>query len=149
MMSTTSDRTRQRKIKHLGEVIASAPLVCRDLHGVPYPYWLLDNGISVELPPEAEIKPGTTGMATYQGDPGVRVVRVDPWATVVLADEGDSPFVWLAPTSVSSWGTEEDVADFIPDVVLTRGMLLELHADGTIDGLSLPEWADRHDLDFL
>jgi hypothetical protein len=113
MTKPTNDRARQREL--LSELLISVPCkwngaMDRDALADK----LLDNGVSVELPPEPEVKAGTTGTATYQGDPGVRVVRVDSWATEPLNFKG-GPYVWLAPNSMSSWGTEADVTDFVPD----------------------------------
>jgi hypothetical protein len=171
MTKPTNDRARQREL--LSELLISVPCkwngaMDRDALADK----LLDNGVSVELfdtdvpsvsdpthctgcacsevrPSEPEVKPGTTGTATYQGDPGVRVMRLDPW----VADSLGAPrrYVWLAWNSLAPWGIETDVTDFIPDVLLPPALgeqivdWISQNIDSNPDGLQefRDWWAER------
>jgi len=132
-MSTTGDKTRQREaIKRL-VVMAQATTFSLDGQAD----YLLDNGVSVEVPPEPGIKPGTTGTATINGVRGARVLRVGVLGVIDW---------WLAEDGCKY--DDLEVTDFVPDVMLTQEMLEELHEAGTINGVSIREWAESHGAGF-
>lgn len=115
-------------------------------HDAPEDNWadyLLDNGVSVDLPAEPEVKPGTFGWSTVRdalGDSG----RVHGFVSKGADDEGRLHFV-----TEGGYQNAVDlsfVTDFVPDVVLTREIVDELIEEGTIEGLSIYEWAQGHGL---
>jgi hypothetical protein len=68
-----------------------------------YGDWLLDNGVSVELPPEPEVKPGTTATILAYGT-RLRAIRVaDGWYGALPDDGRDFHY------------RDHEVADFVPD----------------------------------
>jgi len=121
MMGTTSDKTRQhgRLVELFNEAgIAAASGQLREL---------LDNGVSVEVPPEP-VKPGTTGTArALHGQIDVRVMRIDtrPHGTAVwLTAENE----YLTREMVEELSTElmdrlyDDRHEVVADWALRHGV---------------------------
>jgi hypothetical protein len=67
--------------------------------------FLLANGVSVDLPPEPEIKPGTTGTAMLPHHGRARVMRVDgsKWVTPYAGYQGVNEY------------DDDEATDFTPD----------------------------------
>lgn len=95
-----SERDRQRN--------RLATLLAGDVDGnvTELANYLLDNGVSVELPVEPEVKQGDTGTATVRGVEGVRVMAFD----------GTNGLSWWSAEYIESSRLHYDeVTDFVPD----------------------------------
>lgn len=90
--------------------------------------FFLDNGVDVEVPPAPIVLPGTAGTATVRGVEGVRVMRIERWGgrgydwTLAYARPEIPGDTYTDRLNV----TERDVADFVPDVILTKETVLTL-----------------------
>jgi hypothetical protein len=139
MTKPTSDRDQQHEVL---EELYDRWLV--EDGAVSLGSYLLNNGVSVEVPPEPEVKPGTTGTAMFHGG-GLAI-----WVRVMRAAKG-----WniVFPAGDSGWQPDSSgaVTDFVPDVVLTREIVVEL---GEYLGQNYPQiwniddavctWAESH-----
>lgn len=89
-----------------------------------------DNGYGLTLidrpAPPLPTEPGTTGVATVRGVPGVRVMRTDhfvltPWFSAWSVKYGDA--------RSQSWHADSDLADFTPDPQPSGAVTAEPTAD--------------------
>ena len=76
--------------------------------------FLLDNGVTVELPPAVEVKPGTTGTGVVKaraGAPGER--RPGIWG--IDPDDGRLTFYAALADGLIELYSRNQVTDFVPD----------------------------------
>jgi hypothetical protein len=73
---------RDRQERYIADLINRAPM------SGSLAKHLVANGVSVELPPEPEVKPGTTGIATIGGEPVRWLKDWDGWQYVGERTQG-------------------------------------------------------------